>query len=301
MVRASARAKRQEKAVRVSAPGRRVNSRARPRISPSAPSSMAAASRMADKSPWSGTLAARAAGSGKGSSGASVSHSMGRHSSSTSTARSRSRPRPLPYRPASSAGGRSGGGAASLRGLRSRKNRPAGGSSSSTPGMSRSNRRVSSETSTPSCSNICSAYASALRLRCSMPAWRGGVSSSGNSSTLSETGGCPVLGRGGGGRASSSSASSSGPSRSSPPGASGAGVGKGTTFSGGGGRRLASGQGRSGPEGFGPEPNSAKISSSVNSAASVSLFSLSSRSFDIPEFLAFLMRYYGSSRWRTAS
>ena len=289
MVRASARAKRQEKAVRVSAPGRRVNSRARPRISPSAPSSMAAASRMADKSPWSGTLAARAAGSGKGSSGVSVSHSMGRHSSSTSTARSRSRPRPLPYRAASSAGGRSGGGAASLRGLRSRKNRSAGGSSSSTPGISRSNRRVSSETSTPSCSNICSAYASALRLRCSMPAWRGGVSSSGNSSTLSEVDGCPVLGRGGGGgAAASSSLASSGSGASSPPGASGAGLGKGTTFSGGGGRRLASGQGRSGPDGLGPVPNSAKISSSVNSAASGSLFSLSSRSFDIPEFLAFL-------------
>ena len=231
------------------------------------------------------------------------------HSRATSTARRRSRPRPRPYRPASSPGGRSGGGSGSLRGLRSRRGGSSSrASSSSTPGMSFWNRMVSSETSVPSSANICWEKASAFSLRCRRPAWRGGVSSSGNSSTLSVTGAFRGVSLGGGG-ASSSGSPAAGASSSSPPSASsssGGAVmpGKSTTFW-GGGVCLASGQGRSGPgsaaglsfpsssQRLTSTPYSAKISSRVKFCCSSSL------SFAIPAFLCSLNGY--PSRWRTAS
>ena len=178
---------------------------------------------------------------------------------------------------------------------------------------------VSSLTSLPSSSNMWAAYSSAFRFRCSMPAWRGGVSSSGKGRILSSSS-AGALGRfsgffffsgpGGGGGGSSGGASSpssgssgsSGSSSAPSPSSGRRAPGKGTTFW-GGGTCLASGQGRSGPSSAGgrglvPPPNSARISSRENSP----LFSSSSLSFAMTDFLC--LGGWGRhrpSRCRTAS
>ena len=106
--------------------------------------------------------------------------------------------------------------------------------------MSFWNRMVSSETSVPSSANICWEKASAFSFRWRSPAWRGGVSSSGNSSTLSVTGAFLGFSLGGGAGSSGasspppvSSSPSSGPSSSSSSSSSSGGAvmpGKSTTF-----------------------------------------------------------------------